>query len=105
MTHRERVALLALALVHAWSASPSAWAFQGRTHAELNESAGSISTAGTYLEHELGIVGGLSAVFSKRSLINWLRDGGAAEDQYFGNETPLGALNRSKHHFHNVEIF
>jgi hypothetical protein len=35
-----------------------------------------------------------------RAIRLWIQEGGVAEDTYLGDET-LGALNRSKHHFHN----
>jgi hypothetical protein len=42
----------------------------------------------------------VATVVRDRAIRGWIEDGGAAEDKYFGDET-LGALNRSKHHFHN----
>ncbi len=79
---------------------PRASAFQIPTHQDINGRSAEVSTVGARLTDELGIRGGLAETIRGNRIGDWIRNGGAAEDQYFGSET-LGAVNRSKHHFHN----
>jgi hypothetical protein len=53
-----------------------------------------------YLARELGVRDGAATRRHGREIRQWIQEGGVAEDTYLGDET-LGALNRSKHHFHN----
>ncbi len=89
-----------LILLMSWLLVPGAWAFQIPTHQDLNDRSAAASTVGARLTDELDMRGGLEQKIRGKRIVDWIRDGGAAEDQYFGDER-LGAINRSKHHFHN----
>ncbi len=79
------------------------WAFKAKTHRDLNLRAAEASTLQTddYLGQQLGFSAGLSERFNGKQVRQWIGDGGAAEDQFLGSEFFVGALNRSRHHFHN----
>ena len=83
------------------SAAPL-WAFKLPTHTELNGRAADYWDVQGYLRSELGLQGGVETRIRDRIIRDWIQEGGAAEDKYLGDET-MGALNRSKHHFHNPQ--
>ncbi|MBI3455804.1 MAG: hypothetical protein HY002_08450 [Candidatus Rokubacteria bacterium] len=62
-----------------------------------------LSTFDSYLRQQLGFAGGLEQVFQNRAAREWVRRGGAAEDEFLGNEI-LGAALRSINHFHNPRL-
>jgi hypothetical protein len=76
------------------------WAFKTPTHRSLNLRAADFWDTRRYLSEEVGLPEGASSIIRDRAIRRWLEEGGAAEDQYLGDEI-LGALNRSKNHFHN----
>src|SRR5512144_2384452 len=82
------------------SVAPCASAFETSTHRLLNEEAVARSlTFGEYLARDLHFVRGVLEPLNGRTVVNWIGDGGIAEDQLLGLET-LGGLTRSARHFH-----
>lgn len=77
-----------------------AWSFGIDTHRLLNARAAAVSTVDSHLKQQLGLVDGLAESVNGKRVLDWFVEGGAAEDQTFGIE-PLGAVVRSRHHFHN----
>lgn len=77
-----------------------AWSFGIDTHRLLNARAAAVSTVDSYLKQQLGLADGLTESVNGKRVLDWLVEGGAAEDQFLGVE-PLGAAFRSRHHFHN----
>jgi hypothetical protein len=92
---------LILAVASVGAGSPVA-AFKLDTHRALNDRAATISGVNQsgYLQQELALAGGLTTLVTSKSVLEWIRIGGAAEDEYFDGEV-LGALNRSGNHFQN----
>jgi hypothetical protein len=66
----------------------------------LNLRAANFWDTGSYLARELSMSDGVATRRHGREIRQWIQEGGAAEDKYLGDET-LGALNRSRHHFHD----
>lgn len=77
-----------------------AFAFSINTHELLNVKAAEQSLTDRYLKEQLGFPKGLETLFGNQSATQWIRFGGAAEDQAFGSEH-IGAAFRSVNHFHN----
>ena len=77
-----------------------AWAFDVETHGNLNRRAAELSAVDNSLKTRLGLVDGLVHRVNGEQVREWIRKGGAAEDEFLGSEK-LGALFRSRHHFHN----
>lgn len=77
-----------------------ALAFSIETHRLLNDSATQKSSTDRYLKEQLGLAEGLATQFGDLRASEWIKFGGAAEDQAFGIES-LGAAFRSRQHFHN----
>jgi hypothetical protein len=94
------LACLSLAVSFGLASPPGAWAFKTPTHRSVNLRAVDFWDTSRYLSDELGLREGTARIILDRAIRRWIEEGGAAEDQYLGDET-LGALNRSKHHFHN----
>lgn len=80
--------------------SYEALAFSIETHRLLNDSATQKSSTDSYLKEQLGFAEGLATQFGDLRAMEWIRFGGAAEDQALRIES-LGAAFRSRHHFHN----
>jgi hypothetical protein len=76
------------------------FAFNIDTHRILNDRAAVVSSLDGYLKQQLGLSKGLLELFNERPVREWIRLGGEAEDEAFGSEL-IGALFRSRHHFHN----
>lgn len=75
-------------------------AFETSTHREINEQAvGASARFREYLANELHFTRGAREPLNGRTVVNWIGDGGVAEDQLLGLET-LGGLTRSARHFH-----
>lgn len=75
-------------------------AFSISTHELLNVKAAEQSFTDRYLKEQLGFAEGLQTQFGVRKAFEWIKFGGAAEDEFLGVE-PLGAAFRSRQHFHN----
>jgi hypothetical protein len=75
-------------------------AFGLETHRSLNGRAADVSKIDQHLKEQLGFREGLKEEVNGRTIRDWIREGGAAEDRFLG-VAPLGALVRSRHHFHN----
>ncbi len=98
-THRVALVLVPVSLLLAGTCG-TASGFDIDTHRVLNGRAADASTLKDYLPGELGLSLGLDQTVDGRTVRSWIERGGAAEDQFRHSET-LGALFRSRHHFHN----
>ncbi|MBI3625584.1 MAG: hypothetical protein HY215_05505, partial [Candidatus Rokubacteria bacterium] len=77
------------------------WAFNIDTHERvLNRRAAQVSILHNHLKENLGFSNGLAEVVTGGTIQRWIEAGGAAEDEFFRSEI-LGAVFRSRHHFHN----
>ena len=75
--------------------------FQTHTHRLLNERAAQDSPVlDRFLKDQLNFAQGLDTVVNGQSILQWIRIGGAAEDQFFSSEF-FGGLFRSSRHFHH----
>lgn len=101
MTHELKNSFLKIFLVVVGLLiAAEAWVFDIDTHRRLNGRAADASKIDNYLKQELGFGLGLKETFSERQVREWIQRGGEAEDQFLGSDV-LGALLRSRHHFHN----
>ncbi len=100
------IGFIGLSLV---AAVGNVWAFKTRTHEQLNLRSAAVSSLGkdNYLREQLGFslelderFGKLDSPLDRRRVRDWIGRGGIAEDEFLESER-LGALNRSRHHFHN----
>ena len=88
------VGILLLVIVH------DVAAFKLETHRRLNLRAANASMVAPYLRDELDVPSGLESILRGQPVREWIRTGGAAEDLFLDSEFN-GAVNRSRHHFHN----
>jgi len=88
--------ILAILLGH----TEHTFAFGIGTHRLLNEKTVLASQLDGYLKSQLGLTNGILEDVADKQVIEWVRLGGAAEDEAFGIES-LGAAFRSRQHFHN----
>jgi hypothetical protein len=81
------------------AAGSDALAFGLETHRAVNLRAAQVGMLDRRLKEDLGLPGGLAEIVNGQEAQLWIREGGAAEDEFLGEL--IGAFVRSRHHFHN----